>query len=158
MVEQELAERLEKALAACRPRRAPLSLVLVEIDRFDALAESAGPVAAEQVVLKLGRLCQESDLPGANAICVAQACFALLLPGCDRGEAVEHGDRLLAQFRDYARRQFNPNITSLTVSVGVATVPAPPLNFRVGDLVASAQRCLAAALRSGNSLKSIGIY
>ena len=39
MVEQELAERLEKALAACRPRRVPLSLVLVEIDRFDALAE-----------------------------------------------------------------------------------------------------------------------
>jgi hypothetical protein len=40
----------------------------------------------------------------------------------------------------------------------VATVPSPPRNFRAEELVASAQRCLAAAQRSGNALKSIGIY
>ncbi len=158
ILEGTLAERLETALAAGRQQRAPLSLVLVEIDRFDALARSVGPIAAEQLVRKLGHLCQTCEVPAANSLPVSQACFALLLPGCDRGEAVEHGDRLRVGFRNYVQGQANPNIAGLTVSLGVATVPSPPRNFRVDDLIASANRCLAAAQRSGNALKSIGIY
>jgi GGDEF domain-containing protein len=158
VIDGTLTERLASALAACRQKRAPLSLVLVEIDRFDALAQSVGPIAAEQLVCKVGGLCQACEVPAADSRPVSQACFALILPNCDRGEAVEHGDRLLIGFRDYVQRESNPNIAGLTVSVGVATVPSPPRNFRVDDLIASANRCLAAALRSGNSLKSIGIY
>ncbi len=156
--EAALDERLDVALAACRTKRAPLSLLLVEIDRFDPLIQAVGPIAAEQLVLRLGRFCRACDAPGSGALCVAQACFALVLPGCDRGDAVGQGDRLLAAFREYVRKQPNPAVAAATVSLGVATVPAPPNNFRVRDLVAAARRCLAAAQRSGNALKSIGIY
>ncbi len=79
-------------------------------------------------------------------------------PGCDRAEAVRQGDRLLLDFREYVERQSNPNIAGLSVSVGVATVPSPPKNFRVDDLISRASRCLSAAQHSGNSVKSIGIY
>ncbi len=131
---------------------------MVEIDRFDALAQSMGPFAAEQLVDQVGRLCDACEVPAADWLPVSQACFALILPDCDRREAVTHGDRLLVDFRNYVQSQANSSIAGLTVSVGVATAPSPALNFRIGDLIASANRCLSAAQHSGNALKSIGIY
>jgi hypothetical protein len=45
------------------------------------------------------------------------------------------------------------------VSAGVASVTLPPKNFPPLDLVAAAQRCLAAAQSSGTSVvKSLEIF
>jgi hypothetical protein len=46
-----------------------------------------------------------------------------------------------------------------TVSVGLATLPAPAKGFPVGELIAAAARCLHSAQQSGGrTCKSIEIF
>lgn len=152
-----LAGRLAAALADCRQMHAPLSLLLVEIDHFQALTSSAGLVVAEQVLHDVVRFCKTCDVAGASCVQVGTACLGLVLPGCDRAEAVEQADRLLASFRKGGRPATHD--LELTISIGVATAASPPKNFRVDDLIESAKRCLSAARHAGgDALKSIGIY
>jgi HD-like signal output (HDOD) protein/GGDEF domain-containing protein len=152
-----LANRLVAALAECRQSHAALSLLLIEVDRFPAVNHSAGPIIVEQVLHDVLRLCRACDLPGASCAPLGPACLGLVLPGCDRGEAVEQADNLLAGFRMSGRPETQD--LELTISIGVATAASPPKNFRVDDLIESAKRCLSAAHHAGgDTLKSIGIY
>jgi HD-like signal output (HDOD) protein/GGDEF domain-containing protein len=155
----EMRTQVARALVSCRQGRQPLSLVLVEIDHFASLARTLGPVAAEQRVADLGQICSGCDLPGASLLQARQACFALVLPDCDRAEAVTVADDILHRVRQEPGQR--PGTVGLggSVSVGAATVPLPPKNFRVDDLIDSASRCLSTAqLSGGNTLKSIGVY
>jgi GGDEF domain-containing protein len=155
----ELRTQVARALIECRQNRQALSLVLVEIDHFASLARALGPVAAEQRVAVLGQICGGCDLPGASLVHARQACFALVLPDCDRREAVAAADDILHCIRQESEQQAGAAGPSFAVSAGAATVPLPPKNFRVDDLIDSASRCLSTAqLSGGNTLKSIGIY
>jgi HD-like signal output (HDOD) protein/GGDEF domain-containing protein len=154
----ELRSQVNQALITCRQTRQPLSLVLVEIDHFASLATKLGPVEAENQVAELGQLCSNCDVAGVSLQQVRQACFALVLPNCDRREAVAAADDILHCFRE-AWQQSGGNEPRVSISVGAATVPQPPKNFRVDDLIDSASRCLSTAqLCGGNTLKSIGVY
>ena len=100
----EMRAQVARALVTCRQGRQALSLVLVEIDHFASLARTLGPVVAEKRVADLGEICGSCDLPGASLLQARQACFALVLPDCDRGEAVAVADEILpapvsSQFR-----------------------------------------------------------
>ncbi|HEX4144369.1 MAG TPA: HDOD domain-containing protein [Pirellulales bacterium] len=156
----EMRTQVARALVDCRQGRQALSLVLVEIDHFASLVRTLGPVAAEQRVAELGQICGDScDLPGATLLQARQACFALVLPDCDRGEAVGVADDILHRVREEPGQRPGSVGLGVSVSVGVATVPLPPKNFRVDDLIDSASRCLSTAqLSGGNTLKSIGVY
>jgi GGDEF domain-containing protein len=155
----EMRTQVARALVNCRQGRQALSLVLVEIDHFASLVRTLGPVAAEQRVADLGEICSGCDLPGVSLLQARQACFALVLPDCDRGEAVAVADDILHRVRqEPGHRPETPGL-GVSVSVGAATVPLPPKNFRVDDLIDSASRCLSTAqLSGGNTLKSIGVY
>jgi HD-like signal output (HDOD) protein/GGDEF domain-containing protein len=155
----EMRTHVARALMNCRQGRQALSLVLVEIDHFAALARTLGPVVAEQRVADLGQICGGCDLPGASLVQARQACFALILPDCDRGEAVAVADDILHCVRQEPGQRPGTVGNGFSVSVGAATVPLPPKNFRVDDLIDSASRCLSTAqLSGGNTLKSIGVY
>ncbi|HTU27390.1 MAG TPA: diguanylate cyclase, partial [Pirellulales bacterium] len=155
----ELRLEVAKALINCRQARQALSLVLVEIDHFATLARTLGLVAAETRVVKLGEVCRGCDLPTATLLHVREACFAIILPDCDRGEAVAIADDILHQVRQHPDSHGGIKGLEFLVSVGAATVPLPPKNFRVDDLIDSANRCLSTAqLSGGNTLKSIGVY
>jgi GGDEF domain-containing protein len=83
----------------------------------------------------------------------------LLLAGCDRQDAVEIGQNLLAAMRRFAVPRPGEVRPSVTVSVGIAAIAMPTRSFAPADLVESAERCLhAARLAGGNALKSIEIY
>ena len=154
----ELRSQLIRTLATCREARQALSLVLVEINQFSSLAATLGPIEAQRRIDELGQLCGACDIPGASLVEARQACFALILPGCDRREAVAVADDILQRQRDESR-PVGKTGRRLGVSVGAATVPQPSKNFRVDDLIDSAGRCLSTAqLCGGNTLKSIGVY
>ncbi len=154
----ELRSQLIRTLATCREARQALSVVLVEIDRFSPLATALGPIEAQRRIDELGQLCGECDIADASLVEARQACFALILPGCDRREAVAVADDILQRQRDESR-PVGKTGRRLAVSVGAATVPQPSKNFRVDDLIDSASRCLSTAqLCGGNTLKSIGVY
>ena len=88
-----------RALVNCRQGRQALSLVLVEIDHFASLARTLGPVAAEQTGGRTRADLQWLRSAGASLLQARQACFALVLPDCDRGEAVAVADDILHHVR-----------------------------------------------------------
>ncbi|MFO0897920.1 MAG: HDOD domain-containing protein [Pirellulales bacterium] len=148
--------RLSAALNQCRQQRAPLSFLLVEIDRYEDLVFCCGPDAAARLAQHVEELCEASDLPGAACLPAGEARFAVILPRCDRDQAVDLGDELV---HGAQRGSWLTEPTPVTLSVGAATVPIVPRNFSGEQLLQAAERCLGTArLTGGNSLKSIGVY
>ncbi len=140
--------------SSCRQSRCAISLVLVEVDRFDELLMTRGVAASERMVGLIGTICHGLGLHDAICRQMSDNQFALLLPGYDRRAGVEMANQLLRELRHIAAP--NETTATMTVSIGLSAVALPPKNFRAQDLIESAERCLHAAQRcGGNALKSI---
>ncbi len=78
------------------------------------------------------------------------ASIGLVLPDCDRSQAVRLGNQVAENIRAGA---------PFTVGIGAATVSLPPKNFSPESLLEGAERCLYGSHASGGNLvKSIEIY
>lgn len=151
-----LLGELIAAVFACRQARCALSLLLLEIDRFEQVQVELGPLGTYGIEHQIQVACDRIDLAGANVMQLLEHRFALILPDCDRRGAVEAGNQLLRELRTAADGEEG---RAFTVSIGASTVALPPRNFPPADLVTSAERCLnGAKLSGGNALKSIEMY
>lgn len=154
-----LLGRLRAATVSCRQARQPLSLLLFEVDRHVELAFHYGVERAELMLDQVRNVGAEMDHPGAACQQVRDSRYAVVLPGCDRREAVQLGNQLLNKVRKLTLDVATGGSPPLTVSVGISSVALPPKNFFAEQLSESAARCLYGAQTSGgNSLKSIEIY
>lgn len=150
---------LTSAVAACRQSRWSLSLLLVEVDRFDAMLLRFGPVDAETLVLAVANACRELDHSHVHCVQIGETRFAVILLDCDRQQAVWLGGQLRREVRELSAGSARDATPAVTVSIGAATVALPPKNFPPQDLVEAADRCLYGARASGgDSVKSIEIY
>jgi HD-like signal output (HDOD) protein/GGDEF domain-containing protein len=155
-----LAGRVTAAVATCRQARRSLSLLVVEINHFDDLLISAGPAAAQELVEQVGAECRRIDHEGAIVVQSRDVQFAVILPDCDRRQAVDVSNDLLARLRRAAPSSAHgPASALMSINVGVASVALPPKNFPAEELIRAAERCLnGARLAGGNAVKSIEIY
>jgi diguanylate cyclase (GGDEF)-like protein len=151
-----LLARLRVAISACRQIRSPLSLLLIDIDRYDDLTFKAGESAAAAVVLRVEAQCRNLDHPGLMCQRVRPSRFGVILPKCDRAQAVEVANQLRLRLRNSSGTAAERTAGSLTISIGISAVNVPPRNFPAEDLVESADRCLRGVASSGgDGLKSI---
>jgi HD-like signal output (HDOD) protein/GGDEF domain-containing protein len=154
-----LLGRLTAAVSTCRNYRAPLSLLLVEIDHYETILVSHGALGAERIVQEVGNVCRSIDHPHAACVQTREVQFAVVLPNCDRRQAVHLANELLNRGRDISAGSTSDSSANITFSVGVSSVATPPKNFPAIDLARSAERCLTGArLSGGNTVKSIEIY
>lgn len=149
----KLHKSLSAAVAACRTARRPLSLLLGAVAPADDLGEDEGLMPLGWVV-RFERFCGERPVPAAQWLQLDAARFAVVLPGCDRQQAVGLGHELIRQLRQ-------ADLTAdaaWTVGVGVASVAELPGATAAQRLVEAAERCLHAARSAGASaVKSIEI-
>lgn len=146
-------------LAACRQQRAPLSLLLLEIDRYEDVIFTEGQAGADDLFDRVRVLCETIDLERAQCQQLGDSRFAIALPDCDRAAAARLGNQLVRSVRGFKTAASKGAGPAITVSVGVATVSLPSKNFPPDDLLQSAERCLQGSLLSGGDvLKSIEIY
>ncbi len=152
-----LLGRVERAVASCRRRRQPLSLLLVEIDDFEELAFTTGIGVAGELVQQLHGSIQNTLEDTGAAIPSGDAQIAVLLPHADRTAAVAAARQLLEAARD-GRLAVGDAVRS-TLSIGVASVALPAKNFPADALIEAAGRCLFGVQSSGgDAVKSIAIY
>jgi GGDEF domain-containing protein len=151
--------RVAAAVATCRQARRSLSLLVVELDQYDDLLINCGRQATERLVEQLGAQCRRIDHRGAVVMQSRDVQYAVILPDCDRRQAVDASNELVAGVRDAASSSVASSTAVATVSIGVASVALPPKNFPAAELIRAAERCLGGArLSGGNAVKSIEIY
>lgn len=148
-----LHDRLEEALALCRRTRVPLSLVLVELDRFDELRVKLGPVWEEYAVATFEDACRSVEHPRWSLVRESAQRWGIVLPGTERIRTLRLVDEILRRYRQLCPLDVEG---STTLSCGTATVNAPPVNFPLAELLTAAERCLyAAQCATGDTSKSI---
>jgi GGDEF domain-containing protein len=153
-----LLAQLTLEVAACRKARCPLSLMVLEIDRYNELLAKIGPQEAARLVQFVGLICGQLELPRMAQLRTSENRIAIVLPDYDRSAAVEAAYRVLDAVRRLNHRQPAAARAQLSVSLGVATAPMPAKNFAPHLLLESANRCLhAAQVPSGNAVKSIDV-
>ena len=140
-------ETLQREVARSHRRRAPLALLVLDVDHFKDVNDTVGHQAGDAVLSEVARAMvgntKASDLParyGGDE-------FMVLLPDCSRADALAVAERL--------RAAVAAEVTAVpvTVSAGVGAIPE---NAGNGErLVAAADAALYAAKREGRD-RSVG--
>ena len=135
---QEIAElELERARRGDRP----VSVVVVDVDRFKNFNEEQGHTASDRALKSVAAVIQEGKRRIDVAARISGEEFALIAPDTD-----EHGAYVLAdRIRREVREAFAP--TGLTVSLGVASYPKH--GGTAEELLTGADRAVFAAKALG---------
>ena len=134
-------ESIAREVARAQRTRAPLSLIVFDVDRFKNVNDTYGHLIGDVVLRDVA----ESIVASAKSFDVAARYggdeFMLLLPDCGSTDAEHVAERVRAEI---ARRV---RTTPVTVSVGLATMPDNAIG--ADRLISAADAALYQAKRSG---------
>jgi len=137
--------QLDRELQMANRLSQPLSLVMLDLDRFKELNDSSGHDVGD-TALRLLAECFRRELRGIDSAArFGGDEFALILPQADSEGAMLVAERLRKGIEQIAF----PGCPSLTASIGIATFPEH--GSCRGDLVIAADRALYIAKRAGRN-------
>lgn len=124
-----------EVLRSARDRR-PLAVLLIDIDHFKRLNDTAGHQAGDEALRRLGDLLG-SEVRRTDVVArYGGEEFCVLLPDCGSADADALAMRICADVREQSKSWPSP----ITVSIGVTTTPPQIADTAV--LVAAADRAL----------------
>jgi diguanylate cyclase (GGDEF)-like protein len=145
-VESVLPAELKRA----ERREAPLSLLVMDLDRFKAINDRFGHPTGDRVLEELARLLSRIVRVGDTLARIGGEEFCVILPHSDSAAAVKAADRFHRVIRAL-RLEEEPDLR-LTVSIGAATVLAVPrgdVTEAMRELMARADAALYRAKETG---------
>ncbi|MBN8481581.1 MAG: GGDEF domain-containing protein [Xanthomonadales bacterium] len=140
--ERQVGLHLARAL---RERRA-LHLVLIDIDHFKSVNDLYGHQTGDLVLREVAEVVGAGADNGASAFRFGGDEFAMLVTGIDHDAALALAERLRAAI---AQRRIGEGETTVTVSIGVSTLPAGSNDGNVAELVRIADAMLYQAKADG---------
>ncbi len=145
---REIMARLQAELERCRRTGRPVSLLMVDLDRFksvnDRFGHAVGDLALQAVAAVGARVLRRIDSLGR----IGGEEFLAVLPETDSAEARSAAERLRAAIAAELIRADSATV-SITASVGVATCdPAAPA-LRPEQLIQAADAALYRAKQAG---------
>jgi diguanylate cyclase (GGDEF)-like protein len=151
-------QALERAVRRARRTNEPLSLLLLDLDQFKALNDTAGHQAGDDVLRQFaGILAQAARRPGDVAARYGGEEFALILPSTDQHGALEVAERLRENLAA-AQIPYPRGIDGLvTVSMG-AVAADPAIELGAERLVSAADARLYEAKKSGRNRAVVGSF
>ncbi len=117
-----LEVELPKLLALARRYRAPISVVMLDIDRFKGVNDTYGHPVGDEVLKRLGQIIGTSVRREDLAVRYGGEEFLLFLYGADRQAAKEVVERIRLRFRS---ERIPPIPHPLTLSAGIAGGEVP---------------------------------
>jgi diguanylate cyclase (GGDEF)-like protein/PAS domain S-box-containing protein len=148
--------RFDEALAAecdrCRAACMPLSLILIDADRFklfnDLYGHPAGDGCLQEIAGAAKRMCRR---PRDLAARYGGEEFALVLPDMGQEDAVRLAERLRLAVRRLRIEHKGNAGGMVTASIGVATLCSGETGTNAADLLQRADRCLYEAKALGRN-------
>jgi len=154
-----LLGHLKVTVAACRNARVPVSLLLAEPVQQEDLLLQYGQEGMERFRHLLQKAAETLGHDGSILLPYGDWGVAVVLPDCDRQEAVRLGNQLLAAMRQVSWGGIWNSRGGMALGIGIASVDMPPKNFPAEDLLEAAGRCLFGSHSCGGGVvKSIEIY
>ncbi|MDM7323632.1 MAG: GGDEF domain-containing protein [Thermus sp.] len=142
-----LEVELPKLIALARRYQAPLSAVMMDIDRFKRVNDTYGHPVGDEVLKLLGRIIRGSVRQEDLAVRYGGEEFLLLLLfGADREAAKEVVERIRHRFRS---QKLDPIPYPLTLSAGIAGGEIPEDRAQVEDWILKADYALLRAKETG---------
>ncbi|HEX4297366.1 MAG TPA: diguanylate cyclase [Devosia sp.] len=143
-------ESLDAELLRCRRADTPLSLLLVDVDRFKSYNDRYGHPAGDDVLRNVGH-CLQGALrrPGDIAARYGGEEFVAILPGTTEDGALFIADGFREALHRLGIRHEGGDKGFVTASVGVATVLEWTGAMSGAEMVALADSALYAAKRAG---------
>ncbi|HEX3084823.1 MAG TPA: GGDEF domain-containing protein, partial [Pyrinomonadaceae bacterium] len=137
--------QLDKEILMARRSHQPLSLVMLDLDRFKHLNDTAGHDAGDDALRRLAQ-CFKEELRGVDSAArFGGDEFALILPRALVDGAVIVAERVRARVEQI----YIPDFGNLTASIGIATFPAHAASR--AELFRAADDALYAAKRGGRN-------
>jgi diguanylate cyclase (GGDEF)-like protein/putative nucleotidyltransferase with HDIG domain len=138
-----LLETLEREIERAEPEQRPVSLLILDLDRFKRINERLGLSQGDQTLRRVAALleseCRRIDFLARSG----GEEFAVILPETDQHSAFLFAEELLEQIR----KTFGPPGIELTASAGIAN--SPQHATEVTGLSAAADQALYAAKALG---------
>jgi diguanylate cyclase (GGDEF)-like protein len=147
-----LLERLPGFVDTAVDRRMPLSLLILDVDRFKAVNDQYGHPAGDEVLAKVGTTIADAIRPEDAAVRAGGEEFWVLLPGAGGTAAASVAERMR---RNIAAIRFAPPLheLALTVCVGLATLDRDEATDR---WISRADQALLRAKRQGRDRLEVG--
>jgi two-component system, cell cycle response regulator len=144
-----LAERLGVEMDRARRFSAQLSVLLVDVDYFKQVNDSAGHLAGDEVLRQIAGLLAEAVRSVDIVARYGGEEFVLILPETGPEGAKVFGERVCDRIAAHEFEALGRNIR-LTVSVGLATFPTPQ-TASADDFLARADEALYRAKAEGRN-------
>ena len=120
---RHLMERMDEEIARGLRSQHELSFILIDLDYFKKYNDNFGHIAGDIVLRHVAdALMEQFQKPGDLVCRYGGEEFCVLLPDCSKPKALAHAEELRAKIQEkqiVLRRQN----TSVTISVGIATLP-----------------------------------
>ena len=147
-------ERACQVLGYARQSRRPLTLVMLDIDHFKKVNDRFGHAIGDQALIQCCRWIRDTldDALGQNPQPpeigrLGGEEFALLLPGCDRPEALRLCEKIRLAVAENSAR--HADLPAFTVSMGIQTMQSPA--DEVDQLLSQADKALYEAKATGRN-------
>ena len=141
-----LHEALEQEIARCRRYGRPFGLLLVDLDGFKAVNDTAGHLAGDHVLQIVGRTlrenCRATDVPAR----VGGDEFAVILPEATQEMVRRYAAKLVALVGE---APFPPELPRVTASIGGVAFREAPASPKAA--IAAADAAMYAAKRDGKN-------
>jgi diguanylate cyclase (GGDEF)-like protein/PAS domain S-box-containing protein len=147
---RHFSEQLDREWNRARREHLPLSLLMIDIDRFKQFNDTYGHLAGDRCLCAVADAARRCFARGSDLVArYGGEEFVVLAPGVERKQARERAELLRDAIADLAvDAGDNATITSVTASIGVATV-VPGERTMPEDLLVAADRALYQAKRQG---------
>jgi diguanylate cyclase (GGDEF)-like protein/PAS domain S-box-containing protein len=147
---RHFGEQLDREWNRARREQLPLSLLMIDIDRFKNFNDTYGHLAGDRCLSAVADAVRRCFARGSDLVArYGGEEFVVLAPGVERKQARERAE-LLRQAIAGLEIDVGPEdgLTSVTASIGVATV-VPGERTVPEDLLVAADRALYQAKRQG---------
>ncbi len=143
-----MEDYIRRELKAASRYHSPLSLLMIDIDHFKSINDEFGHKAGDTVLREVSGLIKDSVREVDTVARWGGEEFLVLLPRCDKKEALESADRIINRISQHS---FSPIPGKrLTVSVGVSGVPDSFID-NTDMLIDASDRAMYAAKKKGRN-------
>ncbi len=145
--DEEISEEFDRA----DRRGRPLSILLLDVDKFKAFNDSFGHAAGDKTLKRVAKVLSESKRPSDFVARYGGEEFVVLLPNTS-----EEGAAILAERIRKAIQNFGWDLRPVTVSIGVATYNGG--DRTVQQLLEVADEALYSSKSSGRNRVTLGFF